>query len=264
MITRAPGDQPVGNDPVTAALDDDRPTLVGAAVDPTAADPAADPDPDPERPADPAELVLEQFAGAAGPQAVHALRRLLAGNQRFRTGRPAHPHQSSARLHEVAGGQHPLAMLLGCADSRVPLEILFDQGIGDLFEQRVAGHVLDVSVLGSIEYAAEHLHVPLLMVLGHSSCGAVAATVEGIRTGTTPPGHIASIVEAIRPAVARLVELGSAGAPTLRRAELANVQHVVRQVQVRSGIVRERVERGQLAVVGAFYDLPSGRVSLLR
>ena len=252
MITRAPGEQPVGNGGQTA-LDHDRPTLAGRTEDDV---------PDPG--AGTAEADLVRFAGSAGPEAVQALRRLLAGNQRFRTGRPAHPHQSAARLHEVAGCQHPMAMLLGCADSRVPLEILFDQGIGDLFEQRVAGHVLDDSVLGSIEYAAERLRVPLLVVLGHGGCGAVAATVEGIRTGSTPPGHIASIVAAIRPAITRLVEIGDGGAPTLRRAELANVQHVVRQVQVRSEIVREQVAQGRLAVVGAFYDLPSGRVSLLR
>jgi carbonic anhydrase len=249
MMTREPGEQPAGSG--QTALDDDRLALVPGSD-------LAEPGPGP------ADLDLERFAGSAGPEAVQALRRLLAGNQRFRTGRQAHPHQSPARLHEVAAQQHPVAIMLGCADSRVPLEILFDQGIGDLFEQRVAGHVLDDSVLGSIEFAVDRLEVPLLMVLGHGGCAAVAATVQRVWTGDTPPGHIATIVEAIRPAVARLVQVSGCGPATVRRAELANVQHVVRQLPVRSEIIRDRVTRERLAVVGGFYDLPTGRVSLLR
>lgn len=130
-----------------------------------------------------------------------ALRRLLAGNHRYLAGRPAHPRQDLRRVEQVRAGQTPMAMSLGCADSRVPPEIFFDQGIGDLFDQRVAGNVVDESVLGSIEYAAEHLHVPLLLVLGHGGCGAVAATIASHRTGQVPGGHVTAIVDAIRPAV---------------------------------------------------------------
>ncbi len=224
-----------------------------------AAMPAADPLID-----EPTRREVEHLAGGAGPRAVQALAQLLAGNERFRGGRPDHPRQSATRLQEVVGGQQPTAMALSCSDSRVPAEILFDQGIGDLFGQRVAGNVLDSMVLGSIEYAAEHLGVPLLVVLGHSSCGAVAATADSLRTGEHPPGHIRAIVEAIRPAVEGFLADDGFGPPSLRRAELANVRHVAAQVLHRSDIVRELVHEGRLAVVGAFYDLPTGQVSLLR
>jgi carbonic anhydrase len=204
----------------------------------------------------------------AGPATVPelALRRLLAGNRRFLAGRPAHPRQDLRRVRAVSSGQAPLAMSLGCADSRVPPETLFDQGIGDLFDQRVAGHVVDDSVLGSIEYAAEHLGVPLLLVLGHGGCGAVAATVASHRSGQNPGGHVAAIVDAIRPAVEPVLAAADPATPhehVMTACELANVGWVMGQIRARSKVVAELESEGRLAVVGAFYHLGSGAVSLL-
>jgi carbonic anhydrase len=195
-----------------------------------------------------------------------SLRRLLAGNQRFLAGRPAHPRQDLYRVAQVSAGQNPMAMSLGCADSRVPPETLFDQGIGDLFDQRVAGNVVDESVLGSIEYGAEHLGVPLLLVLGHSSCGAVAATMSSVRTGEEPGGHVGAIVRAIRPAVEPVLSgTAPAGVPAqvTRDCELANVAWVMGQVRARSQVVAELEAQGRLAVVGGYYDLATGAVSLV-
>jgi carbonic anhydrase len=195
-----------------------------------------------------------------------ALRRLLAGNQRFLAGRPAHPRQDLRRVVEVSSGQNPMAMSLGCADSRVPPETLLDQGIGDLFDQRVAGNVVDTSVLGSIEYAAEHLRVPLMLVLGHSGCGAVAATVASHRTGENPGGHVAAIVEAIRPAVEPVLNAYDPATPddvVMRECVIANVEWVMGLIRARSKVVAELEAEGRLAVVGGYYDLGSGAISLI-
>ncbi|MDP9793449.1 carbonic anhydrase [Catenuloplanes nepalensis] len=188
-----------------------------------------------------------------------AVRRLLAGNRRFTSGRARHPHQSLARLHEVAAGQHPWAVLLGCADSRVSPELLFDEGIGDLFDDRVAGNIVDDLLLGSMEYAVEEFAPPLILVLGHERCGAISATINAINTGASAPGHIASIVEALRPIVAPY-----ASAPDgVERAVQANVRAQVAAIVAQSEIIRERVESGETAVVGARYDLDTGVVTLV-
>lgn len=195
-----------------------------------------------------------------------ALRRLLAGNRRFLSGSPAHPRQDLRRVRQVRSGQHPLAMVLGCADSRVPPETVLDQGIGDLFDIRVAGNVVDDGVLGSIEYAAEHLHVPLFLVLGHGSCGAVAATVDSHRTGEVPGGQVAAVVEAIRPAVEPVLNAMAPDTPAemvLRECVLANVARVMGQIRARSPLVVALEAQGRLAVVGGYYDLESGAVSIV-
>jgi carbonic anhydrase len=191
---------------------------------------------------------------------------MLAGNQRFLSGRPAHPRQDLNRVRQVSSGQQPMAMSLGCADSRVPPETLFDQGIGDLFDLRVAGNVVDESVLGSIEYAAEHLHVPLLLVLGHSACGAVAATVESLRTGESPGGHVDSIVDAIRPAVEPVLNASDPAAPAgevMRECVLANVEWVMGRIRSSIQVVAELEAEGRLIIIGGYYDLRSGAVSLI-
>ncbi|HEY7392870.1 MAG TPA: carbonic anhydrase [Bryobacteraceae bacterium] len=126
-----------------------------------------------------------------------ALTRLLDGNQRYARHKERHPDQSAARQKELAGGQHPFAVILGCADSRVPPELLFDQGLGDLFVIRVAGNIVDDAVLGSIEYAVEHLGTKLILVLGHENCGAVSAAVEGGEAA----GHLRAVGTAIQPSV---------------------------------------------------------------
>ncbi len=208
---------------------------------------------------------LGRRPGAPVLRADLALRRLLAGNRRFRAGSPLHPRQGRGRVQEVLAGQHPIAMCLSCADSRVPPEILFDQGVGDLFVQRVAGNVVDETVLGSIEYGAEHLHLPALLVLGHSHCGAVAATVATVRTGEEPKGYIASIVGAIRPAVEPVLSGAdpAAVAQVARDCELANVAAVMGQIRSRSRVIAELEAAGEVAVVGGYYDLGSGAVSLI-
>ena len=195
-----------------------------------------------------------------------ALRRLLIGNQRFLVGHPTHPRQGLERVTEVSSGQHPFAMCLGCADSRVPQEIVFDEGIGDLFTMRVAGNLVDDSVLGSIEYAAEHLHVPLFLVLGHGSCGAVAATVAAHRTGEIPEGYVGSLVEAIMPAVEPVLNALDPATPedeVIRRCAIANVEWVLGQTRSRSHVIAELEAEGKLALVGGYYDISTAEVSLV-
>src|SRR5690606_37181977 len=128
------------------------------------------------------------------PTPAEALRRLLAGNRRFVTGRLDHPHQDAARRAAVAPVQRPFAALFGCSDSRLAAEIIFDQGLGDLFVVRTAGQVVGSEVLGSIEFAVAELDVPLVAVLGHDSCGAVGAALEVVRRGSPPPGYVRDVV----------------------------------------------------------------------
>ena len=134
--------------------------------------------------------------------------RLLAGNRRFAAGRPRHPHQDPAYRESLVEAQHPIACVLGCADSRVPAELLFDQGLGDLFTVRAVGEVLDDAVVGSIEYAVEHLHAPLVVVLGHSGCGAVKAAIALTRGESEVTGAVDTVARAIEP---RNSEMGSFG-----------------------------------------------------
>ncbi|WP_416904693.1 carbonic anhydrase [Micromonospora echinospora] len=189
-----------------------------------------------------------------------AWRRLRHGNHRFITGHSRHPHQSLADLHRLASGQHPFAITLGCADSRVAPEVLFDQGLGDLFDNRVAGNIVDDLLLGSIEFAVEEFHSPLIVVLGHERCGAITATINAIRTGGSAPGHIGTIVEALRPIVEPV--LGQPG-DEVDNAVRANVRAQVHALTATSPIIAERVHAGALKVVGARYDLDNGQVTLV-
>jgi carbonic anhydrase len=161
----------------------------------------------------------------------------------------------------VAGGQHPFAVTVGCADSRVSPELLFDQGLGDLFDNRVAGNIVDDLLLGSIEFAIEEFESPLIVVLGHERCGAITATIDAIRTGGTAPGHIGVIVDALRPIVEPV--LSQPGDP-VENAVRANVLAQVAQLAERSELIAEHVHAGELQIVGARYDLDDGRVTVLR
>ncbi|MEU4619708.1 carbonic anhydrase [Actinoplanes sp. NPDC023801] len=196
---------------------------------------------------------------ASAADAAHSagtpLEQLLAGNRRFVSGHGKHPHQTPARIREIAAGQHPFAVILGCADSRVAPEILFDQGVGDIFDNRVAGNVVDDLLLGSIEYAVEEFHPPLIMVLGHERCGAVSATLNAIRTGGEAPGHISSIVEALRP----ILEPYADDPDGVEKGVLANIRAQVSSLVTRSEIVAHSGAR----VVGARYDLDTGKVTLV-
>ncbi len=185
-----------------------------------------------------------------------ALQTLLDGNRRFCTGKAVHPHQSAGRRSEVVAGQHPLAMVLCCSDSRVPPEVLFDQGVGDIFVVRNAGNIVDDVVLGSLEYGAEHLGANLILVLGHTRCGAVTAAVQGGEAH----GHIHRIINTIMPAVA--ATRGEAGDAILN-ATRANVRRVVRDIQGCWPILAEMATKGQLKVAGGLYHLDSGEVELV-
>jgi carbonic anhydrase len=201
--------------------------------------------------------------GSDGP--VHgpadALARLIAGNRRFFTGRARHPRQSLRDLRELAAGQHPFVITIGCADSRVPPELLFDQGLGDIFDNRVAGNVVDDLLLGSIEFAVEEFRSPLIVVLGHERCGAITATIDAIETGGTAPGHIGVIVDALRPIVEPVLDRPG---DRVDNAVVANIRAQVAALTARSELIAEHVATGGLRVVGARYDLDNGRVTLVR
>jgi len=194
-----------------------------------------------------------------------ALHELIAGNERFVQGRLLHPRQSGQRRAELAEKQEPFAVVLGCADSRVPPEVLFDQGLGDLFAVRVAGNTAaEPVVLGSIEYAAEHLGSVLVMVLGHESCGAVKAAIAAVTEGADEPGSIGDVVAPIVPVVKGV----SDEAPDLSAEDLlsrsirANVERNVEELK-RVPLLSHLIEDGKLKIVGAEYEFHSGRVALV-
>jgi carbonic anhydrase len=184
-----------------------------------------------------------------------ALKRLLDGNKRFTGHHLEHPDQSEERVLELTQTQHPLATVLSCADSRVTAEIIFDQGLGDIFDVRVAGNIATPAVIGSIEYAVALLETPLLMVLGHERCGAVTAAVDHGILG----GAMGTFVDAILPAVDSVK--GQPG-DAVDNAVSANVSYQVDQL-LRSELVRDRQASGQLHIVGARYDLDTGIVTLV-
>ena len=184
---------------------------------------------------------------------------LKQGNERFVEGRPEHPSQSIEHRASLAVAQRPTAVLFGCADSRVAAEIIFDQGLGDMFVVRTAGHVIDSAVLGSIEYAVTVLNVPLIAVLGHDSCGAVQATLDALDKGQVPGGFVRDVVERVTPSIMLGRREG------LTRVDEFVTRHVIEtgsQLLSRSSAVADRVERNQLAIVGLTYRLADGRVTL--
>ena len=185
-----------------------------------------------------------------------ARQQLLDGNKRYVEAKLSHPNQSRDRRIEVAKGQHPFAAVVSCSDSRVPPEVVFDQGLGDLFVIRLAGNVLTDEALGSLEYAVEHLGFKYILVLGHERCGAVEATIKGGEA----PGHIAGLVKAIRPAVEKVKnEPGD----LLDNAVRANVVMVVQQLRSSGPILEGLVKKGELTIDGARYDLDDGVVEIL-
>lgn len=185
-----------------------------------------------------------------------ALAELSAGNAHHVAHRYQHPHETGERQRQLVSGQNPHAEILSCSDSRVPPELIFDQGLGDLFVVRVAGNVASDAELGSLEYGAEHLHVPLLVVLGHQHCGAVTAAVEG--GGAV--GHIGALVNLLRPAVEKTRGLN--GDP-VENAVRANVEMMVKQLRASTPILAPLVSQGKLKVVGAVYSLDTGKVAWL-
>jgi carbonic anhydrase len=188
-----------------------------------------------------------------------ALQRLLAGNQRYALNKSIPMNESEQRRIEVAAGQHPFAMIFSCVDSRVPPELVFDEGLGDLFVIRTAGQVIDNAVLGSLEFGVAELGIPLLMVLGHEKCGAVKATLEAVEAEATAPAEINFLVEAIRPAIEMSEELEG---DHLANAVHVNVELVVEQLN-QSAILSDAVAQGALQIIGAIYDLDTGLVEMV-
>ena len=221
---------------------------------PAAAQPAADP-----HAATPAAHAAEP---SVKPE--DALARLMNGNARYVDGYAAHPHADAPRRLQVSTTQRPFAVILACADSRVAPELIFDQGLGDLFVIRVAGNVVDDAVLASIEYAVIHLGSTLIMALGHERCGAVKATIEALAGRGSPDDagtRIGALAALITPAV-RSVPAGTAD--PLDAAVSLNAANAAAEVFAGSRPLRTRVLAGQLKIVAARYDLDDGRVTPTR
>ncbi len=185
--------------------------------------------------------------------------RMVAGNERFVAGAPRHPRQDVERREELSGGQSPRAALFGCSDSRLAAEIIFDQGLGDLFVVRNAGQIISESVIGSLEYAVAVLGVPLIVVLGHDACGAVQAAIDAAGPDAPPlPPHIAQLIAPIAPAVEATVRRsGHADPIDVGRVHLHDT---VAELLARSELISDAVAAGTLAVVAANYRLLEGRV----
>lgn len=186
-----------------------------------------------------------------------ALNKLISGNKKYLEGNLEHPHQTRERRGELASGQTPFACILSCADSRVPPEIVFDQGLGDLFVVRVAGNVVNDMIVGSLEYAVEHLGATLIVVMGHKKCGAVSATIQG----GDAPGKIGSLVQAIQPAVEKVK--GQTG-DLLDNAVKENIRRGVEQLKAAAPIISKKVDAGELSIAGGYYDLDTGEVIFLK
>ena len=188
-----------------------------------------------------------------------ALARLMAGNERFVSGR-ARPGPSGPAT-ELVAHQNPFATVLGCSDSRVPLELLFDVGFGDLFVIRVAGNVKLPAVMGSIQYAGVHLHTPLLMILGHEGCGAVKAALAALHEGAVQQSRIQVLLDSIKPGLEALPP-DAPPEDLLRLGVEANVRWSMHQL-LDTPEGRHRLEEGHLKLVGAVYELATGHVRLL-
>ncbi len=190
---------------------------------------------------------------------------LREGNARFVSGQMQHPSQDADRRTELAEEQRPFAVIFGCADSRVAAEIVFDQGLGDLFVVRTAGHVLDTTVVGSIEFGVDLLGTPLVVVLAHDRCGAVGAATKALTTGELPGGFVRAIVDRVIPSIVGLRDHGPAGLASLDAATLGreHTRHTVQMLQSYSAGLAAAVAAGRCAIVGLEYTLADGRVSLV-
>jgi carbonic anhydrase len=189
-----------------------------------------------------------------------AWRRLQEGNERFVSGTSSHPNQDASRRSSLVDNQHPFAVIFGCSDSRLAAEIIFDLGLGDAFVIRTAGHVLDDAVLGSLEYSISVLGVPLIVVLGHDSCGAVTATKAAVETGEMPVGFMRSLVERITPAV---LTSRRNDQDSINEMVVENVKQASRHLVDSSRVITAAVEGGRASVIGLAYSLADGRADLV-
>lgn len=194
---------------------------------------------------------------------------LVAGNQRFVEGQMIHPSQGIEDRHGLRTEQHPFAVIFGCSDSRVASELIFDRGLGDLFVVRTAGHVVDTTVLGSIEYGVDLLSTPLVIVLGHAGCGAVAGAAEALRSGDMPRGFVRAVIDRVIPSIVHIPDPAEdsddAHPLSLTPEQLGreHVRHTVRMLMSYSAGLAEAVDEGRCAVVGLQYDLADGQIHLI-
>ncbi len=195
-------------------------------------------------------------ADPASPTPEQAWQRLRVGNERFAAEQAENKELGAARRQELTAGQHPFAIVLACADSRVPPEIVFNQGLGDIFVVRLAGNISEPFVLGSIDYAVEHLHVPLIVVLGHEKCGAVAAALAADKPG----GNLGKLIGEIHVGKHLPADKDKALACAVEN----NVRHQAKSLVERSEIVREHMKQHKLRVVAGVYDLATGKVRWLK
>ena len=186
------------------------------------------------------------------------LNELLEGNKRFANETNEFPRVNKSSRLEGINGQNPKAIIIGCADSRIPPEYIFDQGIGDLFVLRVAGNIIDDAIVGSIEYAVDHLNTPLLIVLSHTDCGAVSAAIK--YTAEEAPGKIGTLIKAIKPAIERAKKLDG---DLLDNAARENAKLVVEELKEQGEIITAAIKEKKFEVVAAYYDLESGLVEIL-
>lgn len=205
--------------------------------------------------------ITEDTAGLTPAQ---ALTKLKDGNTRFVSMTETAPNVSTTRLVAVSNGQKPFVGVLGCVDSRVPPELIFDRGLGDVFDARLAGAIADDAAIGSLEFGVDEFGVPLLVVLGHSRCGAVTATVKALKSGEAHqlPGRIGSLVDPIVPAVKAVQAQGVSDADLVNAAAREVVRRGVKALDS-SPVLKDRLASGRLDIVGAFYDLDTGKVEFL-
>lgn len=197
-------------------------------------------------------------SAASDPDA--ALKLLIEGNSRYVSNQPRERDFSADRVNR-AKGQAPFAAILGCADSRIAPELVFDQNPGDLFVVRIAGNFVTTDGLGSLEYGAAVLGTKVIMVLGHTSCGAVNATVDALQKGNNLPGHIADLVRAMKPGIQPVLK--QKGDDLQQRAVVANVKHNVDRLTNSKPILAGMIAKKQLRVVGAYYDIATGKVMMV-
>lgn len=189
-----------------------------------------------------------------------AWRRLREGNERFVNSESSHPNQDASRRSSLVETQHPFAVIFGCSDSRLAAEIIFDVGLGDVFVVRTAGQVIDDAVLGSLEYSIGVLGVPLIVVLGHDSCGAVTATKAAVETGQMPAGFIRDLVERITPSV--LTSLRN-DQTEVNDMVVEHVKQTSQRLVDSSRVISDAIETGRAAVIGLSYSLADGRAELV-
>ena len=185
-----------------------------------------------------------------------SLKKLMDGNKRCVVCKQQNPRQDARRRKEVSKGQKPFAVIVGCSDSRIPPNLIFDQGLGDLFVVRLAGNIIDNAALGSIEYAVEHLSTKLVVVLGHGKCGAVTAAAQS----ADEPGHVSTIVKAIQPAVKKARKMQG---DLVENATRTNVSIMVNKIKSSKPILAEMVKKGEIEIIGAYFNIETGAVELL-